>query len=501
MATGQILNAEMFKQGTFFRVPKILLSGEKYEPLSSNAKILYAIFQDRAELSLKNRWLDENGDLYFLFSVAELCFFTGWSAPTVRKAREALIQYELLEVKTQGNNGIDKTYLRLVDSETYERKYLSNKEMIRLFNLYLYKTASLQSQLTVEVYLEQFTDFAIQNCGECITRQNMEDLLKLHKDKFIPIFRVLEQHIGHNIGVLMRKIKYLEDDAKKKSKFRAQWKKEFESSLKKLYTSSEVMKNQLSLPEYIKQIEQIWCATNAKAIQTLEEAEQKYLEKSRGEKNFPSKNLKTQKALEADSTAEKTWREKNFLPEEKDSFSSEEKNFDPSHTKFSHTDLSETDKNDDESIINKTSEFFETEAKKIVEEKMSYFPDQTTEDIEIRAEVLKKNLLPVLDVFETIDRLNLPNEEHGGLTKQTLLSQLQESSLVLMDNTVPFFVTDFREAWKYTKNYCQLANKYDQYMAEHLRLIQEQRSVLVSELAGVQDFFIPMDGPWNGVSA
>jgi hypothetical protein len=33
--------------------------------LSNDAKIAYALLKDRLELSIKNDWFDENGDIFF----------------------------------------------------------------------------------------------------------------------------------------------------------------------------------------------------------------------------------------------------------------------------------------------------------------------------------------------------------------------------------------------------------------------------------------------------
>lgn len=66
---GEILNASIYQQGNFFRIPKLLMQGEKYQRLSSDAKLLYALYQDRAELSIKNNWTDKNGDIYFFTSL------------------------------------------------------------------------------------------------------------------------------------------------------------------------------------------------------------------------------------------------------------------------------------------------------------------------------------------------------------------------------------------------------------------------------------------------
>lgn len=43
----------------FFMLPKILVTGEQFKTISSDAKILYACLFDRISLSAKNDWLDK----------------------------------------------------------------------------------------------------------------------------------------------------------------------------------------------------------------------------------------------------------------------------------------------------------------------------------------------------------------------------------------------------------------------------------------------------------
>ncbi|MFB8726148.1 replication initiator protein A [Enterococcus casseliflavus] len=126
----QKLNISLYQQGNFYRVPKLLIQGKKYEGLSSDAKLLYAVYQDRAELSIQNKWMDSNGDIYFLYSIDEVCFFMGWGKDKVIKVKKELINYSLLAEKRQGRNLVNKTYLFLIDVNTEERKFISKTRLL-----------------------------------------------------------------------------------------------------------------------------------------------------------------------------------------------------------------------------------------------------------------------------------------------------------------------------------------------------------------------------------
>ena len=52
----------------FYRVPKALFESEVFRPLSTDAKLLYGLLNDRMDLSRKNGWVDEEGKVYIYFT-------------------------------------------------------------------------------------------------------------------------------------------------------------------------------------------------------------------------------------------------------------------------------------------------------------------------------------------------------------------------------------------------------------------------------------------------
>lgn len=48
-------------QFAFYQIPKILIMDEKFAGITMESKILYSLMLDRASLSAKNGWLDEDG--------------------------------------------------------------------------------------------------------------------------------------------------------------------------------------------------------------------------------------------------------------------------------------------------------------------------------------------------------------------------------------------------------------------------------------------------------
>lgn len=101
----------------FYRLPKALFELDKYKKMSSDSKFLYAILKDRAELSIKNKWIDSEGCVYFIFTINELKEMTGWGKDKIIKLKKELARYELLEEEREGLNKPNRLYLGKIKIE------------------------------------------------------------------------------------------------------------------------------------------------------------------------------------------------------------------------------------------------------------------------------------------------------------------------------------------------------------------------------------------------
>lgn len=88
----------------FIQVPKLLLYGEEYKKLSSNAFKTYVSLYDRYTLSVMNNWTDEDGNIYFVYDLEELSQITGIGKKGLVNARNQLKEAGLLEEVYTGRN-------------------------------------------------------------------------------------------------------------------------------------------------------------------------------------------------------------------------------------------------------------------------------------------------------------------------------------------------------------------------------------------------------------
>lgn len=111
----------------FYRIPKIFVESPLYKPMSTDAKFTYAILKDRFELSLRNNWIDKNGDVYLIYTVTELQEILGYGNKKVIKLKKELQEYGLLEEVRQGLNKPNLLYLGNVDYQDVSTEEIHSK--------------------------------------------------------------------------------------------------------------------------------------------------------------------------------------------------------------------------------------------------------------------------------------------------------------------------------------------------------------------------------------
>ena len=119
---------------TYFQFPHVLMYGERYSKLTDSAKLAYMIFLDRLQYSIKNQWIDEESNVYFIYTNKEIGKLLNKSEPTVIKIKKELEKYDLLYQKQMG---FDPKVKRNIPN----RLYLADLE-VTAKDVYLIKTES-----------------------------------------------------------------------------------------------------------------------------------------------------------------------------------------------------------------------------------------------------------------------------------------------------------------------------------------------------------------------
>lgn len=112
-------------QFSFYRIPKVLFTEERFQSVSTEAKVLYGLLLDRMSLSARNGWLDEEGRVYIIFSVEDIMTSMGCAN---QKAAKLLYELEskcsLIERKRQGLGKPNLIYVKnfVTPSESHFKK-------------------------------------------------------------------------------------------------------------------------------------------------------------------------------------------------------------------------------------------------------------------------------------------------------------------------------------------------------------------------------------------
>ncbi|MCF8002269.1 MAG: replication initiator protein A [Halanaerobiales bacterium] len=114
----------------FYQVPKQLFTSSYYRDLSSNAKLLYGILLDRLELSKKNNWVNDKGEVFLILRREEVQDLLCISGKTATKTFKELKSKKLIYEERQGLN---KPNIIFVGKINYKRSEKSGTARNRNF--------------------------------------------------------------------------------------------------------------------------------------------------------------------------------------------------------------------------------------------------------------------------------------------------------------------------------------------------------------------------------
>ena len=60
------------EQFSYYRIPRLLITGAQFRKLSTDAKLLYGLLLDRMGLSARNGWYDDAGKVFIYYTVSEI---------------------------------------------------------------------------------------------------------------------------------------------------------------------------------------------------------------------------------------------------------------------------------------------------------------------------------------------------------------------------------------------------------------------------------------------
>ena len=102
------------EQYSFYRIPKVLLTDQRYKNVSMDAKVLYGLMLDRMGLSIRNGWLDDLGRVYIYYTLEDALAALGCGkdkAVRLFKELDKVGGIGLIERKKQGQGKPTRIYV------------------------------------------------------------------------------------------------------------------------------------------------------------------------------------------------------------------------------------------------------------------------------------------------------------------------------------------------------------------------------------------------------
>ena len=122
-------NIKEIQKEKFYQLPKVFFTNPKYTKLSNDAKITWSILRDRLDLSIRNNWVDENGDIFFIYTNEKLKSILNISSPNkLSKIKKELTEADLFNQIRVGLNKPNKLYIKKPELTEADVYYISQQE-------------------------------------------------------------------------------------------------------------------------------------------------------------------------------------------------------------------------------------------------------------------------------------------------------------------------------------------------------------------------------------
>ena len=124
------------KAREFYQLPKFLFKDNEFKKMSLKAKLAYSFFMNRLKLSVKNKWIDNENNVFIVFTNAELAKELNCSVVTAIKTIKELKNKKLIKTKRQGQGKPNLIFLckvvkvkeqEEIDTSTNPVLFVSNK--------------------------------------------------------------------------------------------------------------------------------------------------------------------------------------------------------------------------------------------------------------------------------------------------------------------------------------------------------------------------------------
>lgn len=231
---------------TFFKLPKVFFTNPLYINMSNDAKIAYAILKDRFQYSIKNNWVNENKQIYFIYTNKELMSILNCHEGKLNKIKKELQNAELLFQERLGLKKPNRLYLgkpeaTATDVYIQNQENFQEKEVQSIDNKGNAKIAHNQYKelKNIDTYKDTVIDTTkeeLQNRELLQSFSETQDHTFLDKRclELIALFSNTIQEAHNAVGIIIR-AKNKQEKKYGRVLIAEDWQEEIETTLRKVY--------------------------------------------------------------------------------------------------------------------------------------------------------------------------------------------------------------------------------------------------------------------------
>ena len=104
-------------QHSYYQMPQELFCNEKYKKISIEAKVIYAFLLNRMNLSRMNKWINDKGEIYLIYTRKEIQSKLNLSDKPVTRAFKELREAKLIKEEKQGFGKPNLIYIGKIEQE------------------------------------------------------------------------------------------------------------------------------------------------------------------------------------------------------------------------------------------------------------------------------------------------------------------------------------------------------------------------------------------------
>ncbi len=159
----------------FLKIPKAMFANEKYKKLSSDAKLAYALLYDRLSLSKLNSWINDENEVYLIYTREELAEDLGLTYRKAISAFKELTGIDLIRETRSGRGIPNKIYIVKPDlSEKQAKEFVKHENLRTAESAYLdrnYDFEMIKEEIeNDEPTAQEVQNPHIKNCENDISR-------------------------------------------------------------------------------------------------------------------------------------------------------------------------------------------------------------------------------------------------------------------------------------------------------------------------------------------